>query len=179
MGELNRSATLDGWLMARDELSNALERATSVLGRWGIAGLTGDALRDQNQQISWLQLEAVQAGISTIWMVGGEPRHPSRWHQFISDKYSRTTGGSFAERLDQVLESVPISTLRTNGGHRLPVMDDVRETHDWTSGAPRSTSRPFGVLVNNACNIEQRVRSVDTGSSAVGYLRDRRPFHSG
>lgn len=109
MSELNRSSTLDGWLRARRELSCALEHATGVLGGWGVAGLTGAALRDQNEQVAWLQLEAIRAGVSNIWMVGGEPRHPSRWHQFVSDKYSRTTGGSFEERLEQVLESIPIA----------------------------------------------------------------------
>ena len=113
MDELNRSATVDGWLSARRELSSALGRATGVLGGWGVAGLTGDALQDQNEQVAWLRLEAIQAGVSTIWMVGGEPRHPSRWHQFVSDKYGRTKGGSFEERLDQVLKSVQISTLCT------------------------------------------------------------------
>lgn len=112
--ELNRSATVDGWLRARGELSNALGGATDVLGGWGVAGLTGSALQNQNEQVAWLRLEAIRVGISTIWMVGGEPRHPSRWHQFVSDKYSRTTGGSLEERLDQVLESVPISALRTS-----------------------------------------------------------------
>jgi hypothetical protein len=75
-------------------------------------------------------VEAIRAGISNIWMVGGEPRHPSRWHQFVSDKYSRTTGGSFEERLDQVLESVPMSALRTKVGFHLPATtDERRETH--------------------------------------------------
>jgi hypothetical protein len=110
-GELNKSSTIDGWLRARRELSSALGHAAGVLGGWGVAGLTGAARRDQNEQVAWLRLEAIRAGVSDIWMVGGEPRHPSRWHQFVSDKYSRTTGGSFEERLVQVLESVPISTL--------------------------------------------------------------------
>jgi hypothetical protein len=115
MTELNLSATIDGWLEAREELADALARATGLLGGWGVAGLSGRTLRDQNKQVEWLRAEAVRAGISNIWMVGGEPRHPSRWHQFVSDKYSRTTGGTFEERIDQVLESVPIATLWTKG----------------------------------------------------------------
>lgn len=47
-------------------------------------------------------------GITAFWMVGGEPRHPSRWHQFVSDKHGRTTGGTFEERLVQVLVEVPL-----------------------------------------------------------------------
>ena len=140
--DLNRFATLDGWHRARRELSSALGRATGVLGGWGVAGLTGDALRDQAEQVGWLRLEAIQAGVSAIWMVGGEPRHPSRWHQFVSDKYSRTTGGSFEERLDQVLESVPISTLRTKVGLRSPA--DVhgygREAQDAVSPPAANTT---------------------------------------
>jgi hypothetical protein len=115
ISDLNRSATIDGWLRARSELSSALGRATGVLGGWGVAGLTGPALRGQNEQVAWLRLEAIRAGVSAIWMVGGEPRHPSRWHQFVSDKYGRTTGGSLEERLDQVLGSVPITSSATTG----------------------------------------------------------------
>jgi hypothetical protein len=42
-------------------------------------------------------------------MLGGEPRHPSRWHQYVSDKYGRTSGGTFEERIKQVLVAVPLA----------------------------------------------------------------------
>jgi hypothetical protein len=121
MSKLNRSATTDGWLRARNEVSSALRRATGVLGGWGVAGLTGAALRGQNEQVAWFRLEAIRAGVSDIWMIGGEPRHPSRWHQFVSDEYGRTTGGSLEERLDQVLESVAITSRASSSPDPLPL----------------------------------------------------------
>ena len=93
------------WERARSELRGALTGAKAVLGAWGVAG---PARRDLQAQIDWLYGQALQVGIERVWMVGGEPRHPSRWHQYVSDKYMRTTGGSFEERLAQVLVAVPI-----------------------------------------------------------------------
>jgi hypothetical protein len=96
------------WMRARSEIEGALKNATAVLGAWGVAGVAGATRRDLQAQIDWLYGQALQVGIERVWMVGGEPRHPSRWHQYVSDKYRRTTGGSFEERLAQVMVAVPI-----------------------------------------------------------------------
>jgi hypothetical protein len=96
------------WERARSQLGGALTGATAILGAWGVAGIAGPIRRDLQAQIDWLYGQALQVGIERVWMVGGEPRHPSRWHQYVADKYRRTTGGSFEERLAQVMVSVPI-----------------------------------------------------------------------
>jgi hypothetical protein len=98
----------DSWERARSELGRALMDATAVLGAWGVAGIAGQTRRDLQAQIDWLYDQALQVGIDRVWMLGGEPRHPSRWHQYVSDKYKRTTSGSFEERLAQVLVALPI-----------------------------------------------------------------------
>lgn len=98
----------DGWKHARKQLSSALEDAEALLAGWGVAGLSGEARRSLDAQVDWLNERARQLGIKGIWMVGGEPRHPSRWHQYVADKYARTSGGSFEQRIKQVLVSVPI-----------------------------------------------------------------------
>ena len=108
--ELGLSKSLDGWLWARPKLRIALQSADGLLGAWGVAGLAGAAQRGRDQQVTWLRSEASRIGISSIWMVGGEPRHPSRWHQYVSDKYGRTTGGTFEERLRQVFVRIPLSS---------------------------------------------------------------------
>jgi hypothetical protein len=98
----------DGWDRARVDLEAALTGASAVLAAWGVTGLTGDARRQLRTQVEWLTECAQEVGIDAFWMVGGEPRHPSRWHQYVSDKYGRTTGGTFEERIVQVLVEVPV-----------------------------------------------------------------------
>jgi hypothetical protein len=103
-------STLDpeSWKQARPDLQDALAGANALLAGWGIAGVTGQARRLLMDQIDWLYHEATTVGIGEMWMVGGEPRHPSRWHQYVSDKYGRTDGGTADQRLRQVLTAVPI-----------------------------------------------------------------------
>ena len=106
--ELNGLWDTVGWMSARRELRAGMRTATGLFGAWGIAGLTGEARQARDEQIQWLYTEALGVGLSHVWMVGGEPRHPSRWHQYVSDKYGRTTGGTFGERLAQVIEAVEL-----------------------------------------------------------------------
>lgn len=106
--ELGLRETLEGWLQARRNLGIALRSADALIGAWGVAGLAGPAQRERKQQVAWLRAEASRIGFDSIWMVGGEPRHPSRWHQYVSDKHGRTTGGTFEERLGQVVVRVPL-----------------------------------------------------------------------
>ena len=108
----------DGWDRARAELESALTGADALLAGWGVAGLTGDAGRWMRAQVEWLSERAVASGISRLWMVGGEPRHPSRWHQYVSDKHGRTAGGTFEERLAQVLVEVPVVSTALTLGRR-------------------------------------------------------------
>lgn len=105
--ELN-ALGLDGWELARAELSASIAGASAVLAGWGVAGLTGPARRYMEAQVDWLRDCAHDNGIDAFWTIGGEPRHPSRWHQYVSDKYGRTTGGTFEERIAQVLVEVPV-----------------------------------------------------------------------
>lgn len=77
--------------------------AGGVLAAWGIAGASGMFRRERDKRGAWLYQEALKAGHEGIWTVGGEPRHPSRWHQYVADKYARTAGGTFEQRLSQVL----------------------------------------------------------------------------
>lgn len=102
----------DAWQAARPDLEAAIGAAAAVLGGWGVSGLTRGARNLRDEQVRWLRTRAQERGIRGFWMVGGEPRHPSRWHQYVSDKYGRTDGGSFEERLRKVLAPVPLERLR-------------------------------------------------------------------
>lgn len=102
----------DGWLDARVALAAGLRRAEAVLGGWGTTGLTGAAREARSIQIDWFVGQARKTGIEEMWTVGGRARHPSRWHQYMSDKYGRTSGGSFPDRLRQVLVRTPFEQDR-------------------------------------------------------------------
>jgi hypothetical protein len=95
---------------ARRRLRSALAEDSALLGAWGISGLTGEARIARDCQLTWLVKQAKAVGIHDIWMVGGEPRHPSRWHQYVSDKYGRTSGGPSDARLAEALVAVPLAT---------------------------------------------------------------------
>lgn len=98
----------DAWALARSDLLTSLSAATAVMAAWGVAGLTGESRRLRDRQVEWLKAETIAGGKTHFWMVGGEPRHPSRWHQYVADKHGRTRGGPFDERIKQVLVAVPI-----------------------------------------------------------------------
>jgi hypothetical protein len=56
--------------------------------------------------------ELLALGHVDAWTVGGESRHPSRWHQYVSDKHARAGSGEFAERLKSVLVLTDLLSLR-------------------------------------------------------------------
>lgn len=101
-----------GWVSARTELKSAVLEADVLLAAWGLHQLRGAGRRLQHDQFAWLRDLLSETGHRTAWCVGGEARHPSRWHQYVSDKHGRTTRScSFEERLDQVLVEVPLPLL--------------------------------------------------------------------
>jgi hypothetical protein len=101
----------EAWTSARVDLESAVRSGSGLIAAWGVGGLSGDARRWLRAQVEWLVDCAGTGGLRSFWTVGGEPRHPSRWHQYVSDKYGRTRGGSFEERLAQVLVDVPTRDL--------------------------------------------------------------------
>ncbi len=109
---LNACASGDaGWLAARPKLTAALQEADCLLAAWGLHPLSGHARQLRQEQLSWLHEQASSHGHSSAWCVGAQPRHPSRWHQYVSDHHGRTTGGSFSNRLEQVLVTSPFELL--------------------------------------------------------------------
>lgn len=99
------------WVSARPMLEKALAGATHLLAAWGVAEPIGAARRHQRRQLDWLRETAEATGHSVAWCIGGEPRHPSRWHQYVSDRHGRTAGGSPRERLAAVLSLTPLDDL--------------------------------------------------------------------
>lgn len=110
--ELNLTdVAAERWHAARAETTAMLQMSSGLLGAWGISGMTGKGRLARESRVGWLSTTAIEMGITHIWMVGGQPRHPSRWHQYVADRHDRTSGGSFDGRLREVFESVPVSSL--------------------------------------------------------------------
>jgi hypothetical protein len=105
------AATPEPWLQARENITDALEDCDEVMAAWGLCSLSGMARQHRKTQLHWLLEVATHNGHRQVLGVGGQPRHPSRWHQYVSDVHGRARGGTFEERLRQVLVKVPLETL--------------------------------------------------------------------
>lgn len=119
----------EGWLAAHGDLSRVIASADVLLGGWGVRGLSGSAARQRRTQILFVGNQAGIYGRTHLWTVGGQPRHPSRWHQFVSDRYGRTPGGLFDERLKYALQETAIADLVTD--NRPAPQRDVTGAPPW------------------------------------------------
>jgi hypothetical protein len=92
-----------GWLAARPGLAQGVGAADAVILAYGIQEPSGPARHHFRDQLSWLQNEIHERGLKT-WMVGGRPRHPSRWHRH-----------TYAEYPDLLFsEALPIALMETS-----------------------------------------------------------------
>lgn len=98
----------DDWIAAREPIRNLLRESGELLFAWGVGEPSGEARAHMRKQVSWVQREALANGHSTYWLFGGAPRHPSRWHRYVSDKHQRTSGG---DTIDRYRESMAVHSL--------------------------------------------------------------------
>jgi hypothetical protein len=99
------------WLASREPLRDVLRQVDQLHAAWGVSGLVGEARRHLRAQLSFVAVEAIAAGHSHIWTLYGEARHPSRWHQYLSDRHGRVASGAMHDRIRQALRWVPIAEL--------------------------------------------------------------------
>ena len=97
------------WLEARIPLREAISGASRILLGYGMTVPTGAARLHHLDQLSWLRSTMIELGHATAWQLGDGARHPSRWHQYISDRHGRTNGGTSEDRLREALTQVPIA----------------------------------------------------------------------
>ncbi|MGC4819087.1 DUF1643 domain-containing protein [Micromonospora sp. DT63] len=98
--------TLD-WERACPALEQVLMTSHAVVAGWGVSGLYGPAGAHRRAQAAWVIRRAASAPhLGGLWTLNGEPRHPSRWHQYVSDRHGRTSGASLRDRLASVLRFV-------------------------------------------------------------------------
>lgn len=103
--------SIDGWKAAQFHLHRLIAASDQLIAGWGISGLTGPVERHRQAQVDFVRACALDIGKDHIWTVNGEPRHPSRWHQYVSDRRGRACGTTLNQRLSMVLTSVPFVTL--------------------------------------------------------------------
>ena len=103
--------TITGWAAARSRLCEVIAASDQLLAGWGVSGLAGAAAQNQRAQLDYVRNCAEDIGKDYIWTLNGEPRHPSRWHQYVSDRHGRAVGATSGERIAMVLTSVPIAAL--------------------------------------------------------------------
>jgi Protein of unknown function (DUF1643) len=101
----------DGWEAARSRLRQVITEADHLLAGWGVSGLAGQAAVNRRAQLCYVGECARESGKDYIWTLNGEARHPSRWHQYVSDRHGRASGASLNERMAMVLTSIPFTTL--------------------------------------------------------------------
>lgn len=90
------------WIEQRQVIATALRQGDEVLFGWGVSLPAGPARTQMTAQVGWV-VDEVRALGAKPWVVGDGPRHPSRWHQYVSDRHGRTSGGSFVERIRESL----------------------------------------------------------------------------
>lgn len=111
------------WLNSRSRLHAAVMAADDVLFAWGIAEPAGPARSHHRDQVRWL-LQLVQARGAGEWMVGGVPRHPSRWQRYTARV---RPGVPFEQALRSAL---------------LPVHPNNRAAYSDDAGESRSAKQP-------------------------------------
>ncbi|TFB17515.1 DUF1643 domain-containing protein [Microbacterium sp. 3H14] len=101
----------DAWRAARAEISAGITEAEAILLGFGTIATSGDGKRHLRAQLKWLRTELEMAGHAQVWQVGERPRHPSRWHQYLSDRHGRTSGGTLEQRLEEALRPVLLNDV--------------------------------------------------------------------
>jgi hypothetical protein len=120
INEAGRSGA--GWDAARPRLRQVITESDCLLAGWGVRSPVGPAAAHWRRQLAYVRACAREVGLGDIWTLNGEPRHPSRWHQYVSDRHGRATGTSLEERIAMVLTFVPVAMLCPDGGAQAKVV---------------------------------------------------------
>lgn len=99
------------WLDARPALESLFQRSEGLLAAWGVGSCSGSARRWWADQLEWTATTAAIFGHTQAWTLGPDPRHPSRWHQYVSDKYGRAGDGTTEARITRALQLSQLSGL--------------------------------------------------------------------
>ena len=111
--ELEQVATsVQLFLDARNHLEAVLASSDALVLAWGVAplrGLVGTYVRDQ---ANWVISRALHHGHTHAWVMGGHPRHPSRWRQYVDPQRGLFDAVTTVDRLTQGLERCAVEIAR-------------------------------------------------------------------
>jgi hypothetical protein len=114
--ELEQVATsFQLFLDARSRLETVLESSNTLVFAWGVAPLRGLAGKYVRNQVSWVISRALHHGHTHAWLMGGHPRHPSRWRQYVGPQRGLFDGATTVDRLLQGLEHCTVETAQPRG----------------------------------------------------------------
>lgn len=100
-----------GWVAARANLRRTIATSHEVMVGWGVHRPTGPAGVHFRDQVDYVHHLLQSSGKTGVWTMGGEARHPSRWHQYVSERHGRATGADFRARLESVVVYAPLESL--------------------------------------------------------------------
>ena len=100
------------WVTSRPLLGEEMATADALLFGWGVGGFTLSARSHFQRQVLWVLDEARRMGLTSGWTLGGLPRHPSRWRQYLGPQRNLFDGGSFEDRLRRALVPTPLDELK-------------------------------------------------------------------
>lgn len=109
------ASQFDVWESSRIAVRSLLIKSDEVLFGWGISPLNGPAGIHLRTQSAWVTQEALNLHLRP-WALGGEVRHPSRWHQYLAPKHGRSTNHSFAIRIARALKPLDLRLKASNAG---------------------------------------------------------------
>ena len=114
--ELEQVATsFQLFLDARSRLETVLESSNTLVFAWGVAPLRGLAGKYVRNQVIWVISRALHHGHTHAWLMGGHPRHPSRWRQYVGPQRGLFDGATTVDRLLQGLEHCTVETAQPRG----------------------------------------------------------------
>ena len=103
-----------GWRIAQHELTNTLTSADAVLLAYGVQPPRGPARAYFVAQVAWLE-HMLTTSQKPVWLVGGAPRHPSRWQRHT---HRVAPGRPFEDALREALaQREPNATSNDSTAH--------------------------------------------------------------
>ncbi|MGW5155132.1 DUF1643 domain-containing protein [Nonomuraea wenchangensis] len=97
-------------MRSREAIEASMGRAHELLFAWGTSVVRGRYANILAEQIAWVHRLAHNSDIREVWMLAGDPRHPSRWRQYVGPQKGRISGNTFEERLAKALVRYPLTS---------------------------------------------------------------------
>ena len=99
------------WISARGDLRRGIKQGDLVLSAWGLGGFSGQSKVNFQDQKSWLRTYLQSIGVDCVLTIGGRPRHPSRWRQYLGPQRGLYKQATFELRLEAALTEIKLGLI--------------------------------------------------------------------